>query len=309
LNACLAFAARNLARVSGYDPEAAEYFHSACIELLIPALSDQTSAADPALLAATVILRVYDQLNATGDDERHLWGTTALVDLQNPDAPTAGGIRQAAFWVFIRQDIYMALVHQRPMRCNMDSFNVRVTFDAKDDAAWANWAIWLLGLIINYCFGPGEKSWESWNHLNSLMDQWELRKPQSFVPFFYKERSEQDKQYFPILYFFDRIHITGCQYFHIGRTLLAIYDPRNNTMHVGLELQRAQRQLQKRVLNHVRELYGIAFTTSPDFGPALFTTCCTLPLFGPWVTDRNEQLILMTLLKDVERCISLLHSH
>lgn len=72
-------------------------------------------------------------------------------------------------------------------------------------------------------------------------------------------------------------------------------------MHVGLELQRAQRQLQKTVLSHVRELYGIAFTTSPDFGPALFTTCSTLPLFGPWVTDRNEQLILMNLMKTVER--------
>jgi len=207
LNACLAFAARNLARVSGYNPEAAEYFHSACIELLIPALSDQTSAADPDLLAATVILRIYEQLNATGDDERHLWGTTALVDLQpHHNAPTAGGIRQAAFWVFIRQDIYMALVQQRPMGCNMEGFNVQVTYEAKDDATWANWAIWICGLIINYCFGPGEKTWETWQHLNSMMDTWELRKPQAFVPYFYKERSELDKQYFPIMYFFNRIH-------------------------------------------------------------------------------------------------------
>jgi len=102
----------------------------------------------------------------------------------------------------------MAMVHQRPLRCNMDCFNVEVTFDAKDDATWANWAIWLCGRIIHYCFGPTERSWEAWSNLNQLMDTWELRKPQAFVPFFYKERSVQDKQYFPMMYFFDRIHGT-----------------------------------------------------------------------------------------------------
>jgi hypothetical protein len=210
LNACLAFAARHLARTSNHNAEVAEYFHSACIELLIPALSDQASAAaDPTILAATVILRIYEQLNVsmTGeDDERHLWGTTALVDLQPYfQAPTAGGIRQAAFWVFVRQDIYMALIHQRPMRCDLDSFHVDVTFVSADDSTWANWAIWILARIVQYCFGQAERTWEKWNALNELMDTWEQCKPDSFTPYYYKERSVEEKQYFPIIFHFGRV--------------------------------------------------------------------------------------------------------
>lgn len=264
LNAVLAFSARHLARTSNYDPEAAEFFHSACIELLIPALSDQASAAaDPNILAATVILRIYEQLNVSmtgADDERHLWGSTALVDLQPFfHAPTAGGIRQAAFWVFIRQDIYMALIHQRPMRCDLDSFNVDVTFVSRDDSTWANWAIWILARIVQFCFGLQERGWEKWSVLNELMDTWEQCKPFSFTPYFHKERNVEEKLYFPVMYHWDRVQgtplvpaffwamlivVTAWQYFHIGRILLAIYDPRNSTLHVGLELQRAQRRLQ-----------------------------------------------------------------
>ena len=211
LNALLAFAARHLAKISDYDSEAADYFHSACVKLLISALSDQASAAaDPTILAATVLLRIYEQLNVNltgGDDERHLWGTSALVDLQPYfHAPTAGGIRQAAFWVFIRQDIYMALIHQRPMRCDLESFQVDVTFDAKDDSTWANWAIWLVGRTLTFCFGAEDRTWENWSTLNQLMDTWEQCKPRSFIPYYYKEISVEEKQYFPILYHFDRIH-------------------------------------------------------------------------------------------------------
>jgi hypothetical protein len=123
-------------------------------------------------------------------------------------APTAGGIRQAAFWVFIRQDIYMALVCQRPMRCDLDSFNVEVTFDARDDSTWANWAIWLLARIVQFCFGSKQRTLESWHILNELMDTWEHCKPQSFVPYYYKERNVEKKHYFPAIYHFDRIQ--GC---------------------------------------------------------------------------------------------------
>lgn len=213
LNAVLAFSARHLARTTNYDPEAAEFFHSACIELLIPALSDQASAAaDPNILGATVILRIYEQLNVSmtgADDERHLWGTTALVDLQPSfHAPTAGGLRQAAFWVFIRQDIYMALIHQRSMRCDLDSFNVDVTFVSRDDSTWANWAIWILARIVQFCFGLQERSWEKWRALNESMDTWEQCKPASFIPYFQKERNVEEKLYFPVIYHWDRIQGT-----------------------------------------------------------------------------------------------------
>jgi hypothetical protein len=58
--------------------------------------------------------------------------------------------------------------------------------------------------------------------------------------------------------------------------------------------------IQKTVLTHARELYGVAFA-SQDFAPARVTSCNSLPLFGPWFTDYNEQVLLINLLKEVER--------
>ena len=57
--------------------------------------------------------------------------------------------------------------------------------------------------------------------------------------------------------------------------------------------------MKKTVLTHARELYGVAFASSA-FAPARVTSCNSLPLFGPWFTDYNEQVILINLLKEGE---------
>lgn len=142
---------------------------------------------------------------------------------------------------------------------------------SRDDSTWANWAIWILARIVQFCFGLQERSWEKWTVLNELMDTWEQCKPLSFTPYFHKERNVEEKLYFPVMYHWDRVQgrlpnhpfylwdrilivVTGWQYFHIGRILLAIYDPRNSTLHVGLELQRAQRRLQVPVRSEIHGL-------------------------------------------------------
>ena len=70
MKAICAFAARHLSNVSDFDPSVAEKFHEQCIRLLIPALSDPDVAADDAVLAALVILRVYEQMTGTSQSLR-----------------------------------------------------------------------------------------------------------------------------------------------------------------------------------------------------------------------------------------------
>jgi hypothetical protein len=62
LNAILAFSARQLHRLEGYEAMIAEYYHNEAIKVMIPMLQDQRVANNGALLATTIILRMYETL-------------------------------------------------------------------------------------------------------------------------------------------------------------------------------------------------------------------------------------------------------
>ena len=130
VNAVLAASALHLSRTTDYDPMVAEMYHKHCVELLIPLLDDPSRVADE-VVAATVLLRFFEQVSSaiTGSDcERHLSGTSPFMNSEKYCA-TASGLRQAAFWIFIRQDIDVAIGHQRPLKLNMDAYSVEIDLD------------------------------------------------------------------------------------------------------------------------------------------------------------------------------------
>lgn len=63
LKAVSALAARHLCCLGSWDSAVAEDYHKQCIGLLIPALGDPNAATDDTLLAALVMLRLYEHLN------------------------------------------------------------------------------------------------------------------------------------------------------------------------------------------------------------------------------------------------------
>jgi hypothetical protein len=62
LNAIFACSARHLSRVGDVDPSIAEKYHQECLKHLIPMLSDGAALMDENLLAATVILRFFEEV-------------------------------------------------------------------------------------------------------------------------------------------------------------------------------------------------------------------------------------------------------
>lgn len=61
--AILSVSSLHLSRISNYSVSVAEQYYEEAVRLLIPMLSDASNAMDDNLLAATVILRVYEQMN------------------------------------------------------------------------------------------------------------------------------------------------------------------------------------------------------------------------------------------------------
>jgi hypothetical protein len=217
---------------------AAESAQQKCLELLSPHLSYDEVGNDEAILCAIVILRVCEQLSGKngddwhtsrsnlltdriatstgGDQERHLSGLGALMKASqaplelDPSSPT---LSQAAFWVFVRQVLYNACVHQQSPNL---AFNLIVlppppadesTIAVKTETAWANTMTWICARVIRFCFGdpasfPATETREQrWLELSSAVQDWQNSKPSTFEPIFYGEPDHSGDSPFPEIWF------------------------------------------------------------------------------------------------------------
>jgi hypothetical protein len=112
---------------------------------------------------------------------------------------------EAAFWVFVRQDIYAALVSQRPMKADLSACQVDLDFDSveADDCMWANWIVWLVADIISFYFRqPCEEHFDisRWEVLKAKVEEWMAKKPRSFDPIYYRYPNPDEGRHFPHIY-------------------------------------------------------------------------------------------------------------
>ncbi|KAK7513237.1 uncharacterized protein IWZ02DRAFT_484599 [Phyllosticta citriasiana] len=61
-NAFFALSPQHLAYTQDYDPLVADQYYSACLDQLIPVLSNEDAALDDALLTATILLRMLEEM-------------------------------------------------------------------------------------------------------------------------------------------------------------------------------------------------------------------------------------------------------
>ena len=188
LNAALAASAHHLCRTAGYDPTIAGKYHGRCVELLIPLLANLTTFGDD-IVAAIVLLRYYEQMASAvsgSDSERHLSGASAFMNSERTCA-TAGGMRQASFWIFLRQDLDVALSQQRPVKLDLEAYAVSMMLEEpKDDYDWANKIVWITAEAVAFLFGP-DKLRNRHEELRSNAQVWLRDKPDTFRPLYVAE--------------------------------------------------------------------------------------------------------------------------
>jgi hypothetical protein len=69
LKAIFAISARHLSQTSNYDPLASNRYHDECLGYLIPMLDNSATVSDENLFAATIILRMLEEMD--GEPEEH----------------------------------------------------------------------------------------------------------------------------------------------------------------------------------------------------------------------------------------------
>lgn len=226
MNAILAISARHLSRISNYDATVADKYLQKCLRHLIPRLNDKVAIMDENLLAATIVLRFMEEVDVPVSGtglESHLLGTHAFMSAQQPSTSDSG-LRQASYWIGLRQEYYVAFINRRTIAAAFDNPAIDQSFADADDCTWANRMVAASADAVRYCFGNGGSDVVRYTALIDYLNQWMLQKPTSFSHVYYKKAC--DENVLPEVWLINDYSICALQHYHLAQILLATHDPR-----------------------------------------------------------------------------------
>lgn len=138
------------------------------------------------------------------NSQGHLLGIQVFVNARDPYM--AGGLSEAAFWVGLRQEIYSALMHHKPIKLNLQHFIVDRSLEPTSDYSWANRAVVHCADVLNCCFNNSGVSNIVWRDLQTYNNQWDEMKPPGYNPVYFKEADREKGEVFPELWYFEACH-------------------------------------------------------------------------------------------------------
>lgn len=121
----------------------------------------------------------YTEPNALiGEDNQfHLTGTTHILNTVSIFS-SSGGLGEAAAWLCLRQDIYVSLTTQQPLRTNLVNFRSSNIFYRADDFAWSSRIVFLLARVLQNAFSDPAATIQ----IQHEVEEWYTAKPSSFEP-------------------------------------------------------------------------------------------------------------------------------
>lgn len=194
LKAIYSFSARHKSLTGTFDSVKSSVYYGECLgELQAVLASYDESGADENLFAATIILRVLEEIDGMKPSlacGRYVLTTSSVVDNGTDREANLLGIHAfvstgsffknpkplsvASFWVGLRQGIYKAVINKRPVGLSVDHNVVEESLKQTDYHSVANNAVVHCTRVLNFCFDKGGTcNIEEWKRLWKAIDDWE----------------------------------------------------------------------------------------------------------------------------------------
>jgi hypothetical protein len=127
--------------------EAVQYYYET-LHYVQTALQYNTYAHSEELLATALVISTYEMLDASDSNwKRHLKGVFWIQRSQDVNG-SSGGLRQAVWWAWLRQDIWAAFRERR--RC-FSFWRPATDYSELSQDELADRAVYLLSQTVNYC--------------------------------------------------------------------------------------------------------------------------------------------------------------
>ncbi|KAK0609548.1 hypothetical protein B0T17DRAFT_594057 [Bombardia bombarda] len=315
LNAIFALSARHMSHIrSDFDPFLFIKYHTECLSSLRPMHEHPENFSDENLFAATIILRVLEEMEAKHEgtnNHRYLRGIQLFVE-NSEEQLLPGSLNAASFWVGLRQEIYSAVMNHWRVRIKLVSSLVdpERNLTPTDDYTWANRAVVHCADVLNFCFkdNPSDVDEEypttprahRWDELNEWNKQWQELQPASYTPLF--RQSARDGP-FPEVWYHRSCHVIGVQHHLLAKLFLVCSNPRipdPRLPSIYGQRRASERDLTDRVQSIVRTLCGIGLGNQWT-PPGMFTACMAISAFGDRFHDRRDQQGMLDILKKTEK--------
>ncbi|WYZ40852.1 hypothetical protein EsH8_IV_001193 [Colletotrichum jinshuiense] len=297
--AIIALASRSLCAIKGSEDSKPSTYYSHALQILIPVLDDSIEALNEEVLAAIVILRQYEEMTDT-DFGVHLSGSSKLLNSMFSLA-SKGGLGEAASWIVLRQDYWVALVKSQPLSINLDSYNGSSSFVRSEPECLANRAVFLCAQACAYAFQPTAiRDLERWNKLNHELGNWLVSNPWHADPLWVEppHNANTSGSAFPTVWMTHPAHVVGYQHYSLARMILHIFNPYLSKP--SLDTFRKRRESEQAVLDNFRLLLGLAISNSSVVN-AIFTAAHALRACGAYLTDPKEQKESLDLLEKIHK--------
>ncbi|KAI0466531.1 hypothetical protein F4859DRAFT_297632 [Xylaria cf. heliscus] len=293
LNALLAASAKHSSCFGLVTPLVADKYYQECLGTIIPVLSSDTVVRDENLLAAIVILRFVEEVDipfSPGGPQSHLIGTRAFLATRDRTRKFSKlGI--AVFWLALRQEIFMALIHSRSVHPDLLIEDIVSPWEPpKCDCDYANRVIVQAALCLQYCFGDKERQFPTWAELSDSLDHWYTERPWQFYPM---SAEKDDDQFLPEPKYLSDAVVTGLQHYYLARLILEAHNP--TAPKLGPARKMRLKKTDQEMKRIVRTICGIA-KANPHTIPGCVPASISIVIAGDRFTDRHEQEILYSIL-------------
>ncbi|KAE8145939.1 hypothetical protein BDV25DRAFT_144193 [Aspergillus avenaceus] len=294
--AIFAFSSRHLNRQKVEDSAEALQYHNRCLQLLIPVLSGPRDNITDTVLAAVAVLRQHEEMDCE-DNQFHLTGTTRILNTVSSFG-SSGGLGEAAAWLCLREEIYISLTSQQPLRTDLRSFRDSDIFRRNDDFAWASRMVFLLAKVLKHAFGYDLIADPLYlQRIGEEVENWNIQKPRTFEPIQFVPRNSERHKRFPGVWMLLPVHVVGVQYYHIAKIILALTC--RSSVPRGYETFRNSRNIEKLVRSHLLTILGLAQSNAKAEN-TLFTARHSLVAWGWVLRHELDQEGAESLLRDVE---------
>jgi hypothetical protein len=190
MKAILALSAQHLSRQklqnsqdATFDPNLAVQYYYETLHYVQTALQYNSYAHSEEILATAIVISTYEMLDESDTGwQRHLKGVFWIQRSQDVHG-ASGGIRQAVWWAWLRQDVWAAFRERR--RC-FSFWKPLKDYPELNKHELADRATYLFSQTVNYCADPGDTSLqarsERADELLRMLERWKSFLSDEFKP-------------------------------------------------------------------------------------------------------------------------------
>ncbi|OKL58309.1 hypothetical protein UA08_06446 [Talaromyces atroroseus] len=250
------------------------------------------------LLATVILISTYEMIDGSNQDwERHLKGVFWIQRSQDNDGES-GGLRQAVWWTWLQQDIWVALIERRRVFSFWHPKRPLATLTSPELACRA---MYLLAQCINYASNeeregnPIDQRAQRGNELLQMLQDWAQHLPPEFSPL--PIIQNRNDTVFPPIWIHPPTYAAAVQVHYLSQIIVLMHRPLNGG---PLDYSIVQRTIRRAV----DIVCGIAKTIDEGSTQANYISVLCLFVAGTNLHVNQERALVLDLIESCEQRIS-----